>query len=387
MALFLLQYIAFPEYKGFSGGFIYGTDDTRFFARTVGSTPVTLPLPGIEIDHPFSNILRIIVKILPLKDIHLLDLLFFNILGVAFIPIFTSCVAYKLTEEKRVADLAYKFSMICPIIMVNGLILVRDGWTAVLFIGAIYFFLTNRYVLLVSVSAILFYIRIASGIQLMIVLPLFFYYKLLSYRAGYAKKALVFLTGIVVFLSVSIIFFPIVSEYATKMRITENIFFREYFVEEFIAKSIALKGGTSTFYTIYNQPIYLRIPLGFVFFLGSPFLSIKNLAIHGIYIPRAFLAQLFAVLFLFYFKYLMQAIVHIWKRRQLAISIVFIAFFLLLLMISQISLQWRHKTMLMPLFYILVAYGFYNKTKLGKILGVVGAISLIFVQLIVNIIT
>lgn len=389
IVLFLLQYATYPEYKGFSGppGGI-GTDDSKYFHEAVYSIPVNPFLVETRYNlHPFSKILRIIVKILPLKDIHLLDLLFFNILGVSFIPIFTSRVAYKLTEEKRVADLAYKFSMICPIIMVNGLILVRDGWTAVLFIGAIYFFLSNRYILLASVSTILFYIRIASGIQLMIVLSLFFYYKLRSYKVGYAKKALVFLAGIVVFLSISIIFFPIVSEYATKTRITENIFFREYFVKGHIAKGVALRGGTSTFYTIYNQPVYLRIPLSFVYFLGSPFLSIKNLTFNGIYIPRVFLSQLFVVLFLFYFKYLMQAIVYIWKRKQLAINIVIIAFSLLLLMLSQMSLQLRHKTMIMPLFYILVAYGFYNKTKLGKVLGIGGAIFLIFVQLIVNIIT
>lgn len=82
----------------------------------------------------------------------------------------------------------------------------------------------------------------------------------------------------------------------------------------------------------------------------------------------------------------MQSLIHIWKRRQLAISIVVVAFFLLLLMLSQISLQFRHKTIIMPLFYIIVAYGFYNKAKLGKILGISGAILLIFVQLIVNVI-
>jgi len=389
ITLFLLQYATCPEYEGFSGppGGI-GTDDSMFFYEAVYSIPVNPFLVETSHDlHPFSKILRIIVKILPFKDTHLLDLLFFNILGVAFIPIFTSHVAYKLTEEKRIADLAYKFAMICPIIMVNGLILIREGWTAVLFIGAIYFFLTNRYILLVSVSAILFYIRIASGAQLMVLLLLFFYYKLRIYRIGHAKKALAFLAGIVVILSVSTMLFPILSDYAIKKRVIENIFFREYFVEAFMAKNVALTDKTSIFYTICTQPTYLRIPFSFVFFLGSPFLSIKNFTFNEIYIPRVILTQLFAILFLFYFKYLMQALVYIWKKRQLDIGIVAISFSLFLLILSQMSLQFRHKTMIMPLFYILSAYGFYNKTKLGRILGIGGIIFLIFIQLIVNIIT
>ncbi|MBC8228551.1 hypothetical protein H8E77_03265 [bacterium] len=74
------------------------------------------------------------------------------------------------------------------------------------------------------------------------------------------------------------------------------------------------------------------------------------------------------------------------KNKELAMRTVAVAFFILLLIVSQISIQLRHKTMLMPLFYILVAYGFYNKTKLGEILGIGGSLSLILVQFAVNII-
>ena len=390
--LYLFQYAivppVIPGYEGFSGmpGGI-GTDDSRYFYEAVYSRAATPYLIEAGYDlQPFSKMLRIVVKVLSFKDIHLFDLLFFNVFGVAFIPVFTSKVAHVLTEEKRFADLAYKFAMICPIIMINGLILMRDGWTAVLFIGAIYFLLSKRYILLAATSAALFYLRIASGVQLMIALFLFSYYQLRHYRFGYVKRSLLFLLYVVVILSVSIVLFPILSKYAEVERITENILFREHYVEEFMTKSVELKGEPSIAYTIYTKPTHLRIPLGFIFFLCEPFLSIKNLSFHGIYIPRAFLAQSFFILFLFYFKYLMQGVMYILKNKELAMRTVAVAFFILLLIVSQISIQLRHKTMLMPLFYILVAYGFYNKTKLGEILGIGGSLSLILVQFAVNII-
>ena len=253
-------------------------------------------------------------------------------------------------------------------------------------IGAIYFLLSKRYILLAATSAVLFYLRIASGVLLMIAVVSLSYYQLRYYRSDYVKKALLFLLYVVVILSVSIVLFPILSKYAEGERITENIFFRKYYVEEFIAESVAQSNQSSIFYTIYTKPFYLRIPLGFIFFLCEPFLSIKSLSFHGIYIPRAFLVQSFFILFLFYFKYLMQAVMYIWKNEKLAMRTVTVTFFISLLILSQLSLQFRHKTMIMPLFYILVAYGFYNKTKLGEVFGIGGALSLAFVQFAVNII-
>lgn len=388
IGLYLLQYATFPEWHGFSGppGGV-GADDAKYFYEAVHSIAVNPFLVETRYDlHPFSKVLRIVTRALPFENIHLLDLLFFNIFGVTFIPIFTSEVGYILTKEKRIADLAGKFSMICPIMMANGLILVRDGWTAVLFIGAIYFLLTNRYILLAVTSALLFYIRIASGMQLIIALLLFTYYKFHSYKSDYLKKALLFMIGVVVIFSVSAALYSSVSKYTVAKKITQNILFRENYVKEFMAKSVELKGGTSIAYTIYSKPAYLRIPLGFIFFLCEPFLSMKGLSFHGIYIPRGFLLLCFPILFMFYFKYLIQGIMYISKNKELAMRVVAFAFFLLLLMVSQMSIQMRHKTMLMPLFYIVVAYGFYNKTKAGEISGLAGAVLLFFVQLVVNII-
>lgn len=383
--LFLLQYATFPEYKGFSGGLGIGTDDARFFAAAVGLTPIKIPLVYNLTYNPYSKILRVIVQILPFKNIHLLDLLFFNVFGIAFIPIFTSKVAYILTKEKNIADLSYKFSMICPFIMSNGLILVRDGWTAVLFIGSIYFLLSKRYIPLIALSTLLFYLRISSGIQLIVALLLFFYYQFHNYRSDYVKKALLFLITMIIILAISSALFPVVKQYAELEGITNNIFFRKDFVESFMARGIETSGKSSIFYSISTQPFYLRIPLGFIFFLCAPFLSIKNLTNFGIYIPRQFLAQSFSILFLFYFKYLTQSVMYIWKNKDFAMRIVAVVFFIILLSTSQMSLQFRHKTIIMPLFYILVAYGFYHKTKSSNFIGTIGVVSLFFIQLIVNI--
>ena len=60
----------------------------------------------------------------------------------------------------------------------------------------------------------------------------------------------------------------------------------------------------------------------------------------------------------------------------------FALLFVLLLILSQFSVQGRHKTMLMPLFYILIAYGFVNNTKNTKIVGGILSILIFIVQII-----
>ncbi len=385
LILFMLQYTSIPEYRGLSGPRGVGTDDSKFYSQVLGGVPVG---PGVMFDriniNPFSNVLRIVIRIFPYKDIHLLDLLFFNVFGLSFIPIFTSRLAYKLTQERKVSDLAFKFVAICPIILTNGLILVRDGWTAVLFTGAVYFLLTSRYLLMGGLIILLWYIRLASGIQLTVALLVFSYYKFRNYQGYYTEKVLLGMISFAVMAFFVMALFPIVFEYSQRrgLLLAGSFLFRKDFVEGFIAEGVARSNKTSIFYIISSQPFYLRIPLGFLFFLGAPFLSIQNLRYEGIYIPRAFLAQLFFVLFPFYLKYLIQGISYAWKKKELSIGLTTATLFFLLLALSQLSLQFRHKTMVMPLFYILVGYGFYHKTKISTQIGTLAAVGVICLQVL-----
>jgi hypothetical protein len=376
IGLYLLSYAAYPAYKGFSNA----TDDLLFFQGAVGSNPVGFQFWENAEEIPFSKLLRIIAIILPVKNVHLIDLLFFNIFGMSFIPVFTSLVAYLLTKEKKVEKLAYQFSMICPVMMANGLILIRDGWTAVLFIGAIYFFLSNRYILLLVTAALLFYIRMASGLQLIVALTLFFYYKFSLSRSNYLKKIILYMTSLVVVISIAIIIYPFLMEYMLEKNIFSNLFFREAYLD-FMVQGMEATGESSLFYTINTQPFYLRIPLGFTFFLCAPYLTIKHWSPSGAIVPVQIFGEAFAILFLFYFKYMVQAVLYLWKNKERGMILLAVTFFFLILIASQLSLQFRHKVMLMPFFYILVAYGYYHKTKVGESMGIWGSCCLVLLQL------
>ena len=65
---------------------------------------------------------------------------------------------------------AFFLIAICPFTLSNSLILIRDGWSAMLFVGALYFFYELKFVRMVTLTALLFYLRVASGLQLVMVL-------------------------------------------------------------------------------------------------------------------------------------------------------------------------------------------------------------------------
>ncbi len=383
--IYLLQYMTLPEYQGLSGPQGIGTDDYQFFYEAIHGVGVyvgsSLVLTGLP-PHTFSTILSNVIKIIPTSNIHLLDLILFNVMAVTFIPELTSKTAYLLTNDISIRNLSFKLSLFCPFYLTNGLILIRDGWTAMLLIASIYFFLKKKYILLALATTLCFYIRIASGVQLVIALAFLASYQFYINRTDPIKKVIVALYSIAGFSLIVLYYFPLLYSYAVAKGITENIIFREAFVEGFIAKSEELTGRAATIYTVYHQPFYIRIPFGILFFLCLPFLSVDSLMREGIFIPRNFIMQLFPILFLFYFKWLIQAILYSWKKLDSRIILIAMIFVFLLLLISQISIQPRHKTMLMPIFYILVSYGFYRKTHFGSSLGLISSILLAFIEIL-----
>jgi len=379
--LYLTQYITLPEYMGFSGPRGIGTDDRTFF---IGATAPQSPWSH----YSFSTILRIVARCLPVYQVDLLDLLFFNVLGLSFIPLFTSRVAHLLTNDNKVAKLAYRFSMFCPIIMANGLVLIRDGWTALLFIASLYFFLENKYFLFIGTTILLFYLRPASGVQFLVAAALFIYLRIReSVHYGYGRNFIAVLILLVSFITLVVILFPYIETYAVQKGIIENgsiILFRRNYIETFVKEEVESRGEFSALYFLYNQPWYIRISLGFLFFWGAPFFSVSQWFFNGMVIPRSILSQLFALLFLFYSRYFIQAVFYLCKNRNLKMRVVLIIFLFLLIIVSQSSIQVRHKTMLMPIFYVITAYGALYKEKIGTRLGIIASITLFCIEAIYN---
>ena len=118
------------------------------------------------------------------------------------------------------------------------MILVRDGWTAALFVGAILFFIQHRHVTTFTTGALLFFLRIASGLQLLVALFLFgpFVYG----KYGSTSKR-IFSTVLIALAAITVlgIAYPYILQYLTEERFFENPFYRGSFVEEFLTDTSA----------------------------------------------------------------------------------------------------------------------------------------------------
>lgn len=390
MVIYTLQYISLPDYifRGLSGppGGI-GTDDSKYFYEAITGEnvrPNLEPRPNGEVYFYSMTLLNSLADIIKLfKTVHPLDLILFNVLGLSFTPIFTSKVAQYLTNNNKVSRLVFTLTLVCPILMVNGLILIRDGWTAVLFIGAIYFLLQKRFILLILTCLFLYQIRVGSAALLILLLVIIGVYLFKEYKTSLEKKGLVFILSTLVLIPIFGAIIPILLDYFYLKGFSFSNFFRSQFVEGFMTRSVEESGEPSIFYTINQQPPLIRVPLAFLYFFGAPFLSL-GFYNDGVFIPRYFIQQAFSVLFLiFYVRYFINGLHYSWKFNEKKILLLIILFAISVLILSQMSLQFRHKTMIMPLFYILVAYGYYNHTRLGNQIGIIAASILLVVEMIV----
>ena len=175
--------------------------------------------------------------------------------------------------------------------------------------------------------------------------------------------AVVLLTAGIAVVAVS---YRTLSEYVISKGLLDNPFFRFSFVEEFFALQ---QDRNVLILTISRQHPLIRIPLSFAYFLANPFFSPQALWVGGVFVPRAVLANVFALAFLIYLKLLTQGSIATLRNGNTGIRVTLFTFCLLLLLLAQLSLQVRHKTMIMPLMYIMVAFGYYNSSKRGREMG------------------
>ena len=350
-----------PNWNGFSGMYNgIGTDDSRYYAAIAdnfASIPVHARVYSYMNDN-FGNLLKILY---PFQINHPLSIIIPNIIGISFIPYFTYKTSLKITGDFNISKISFLLVSICPLILSNGLILMRDGWCAFLTIAGIYFIIEKKIIHYLIILALLSYIRLGSGLLLAIV-PLFFLREIFSVNS--IKKAFIFYTIIIFIFLFFVIGLPFIAQYLNMKGVSGLS--RQEFVENFMWKS----DNQSVIYSIYTMPFYLRIPIGFIFFLFLPFLKLQFFT-EGIFNLRTIMfTTLMPILSLLYFKYFLSAIIFSKRNKEKLIKRFLYLFLFLIFIISQLSLQPRHKTEVMPLFYILVAYGIFNNSKLSRHIGI-----------------
>ncbi len=374
LLLFLLQKYFIPDSLGFSGGYGVGTDDSGFFARMAQNYEY---IPNharmhFNTEHSFIDFLKILY---PFPVNHPLSIIIPNILGITFIPFTTQLVAQEVVRNKRSEKLAFWFVLFCPIILSNGLILMRDGWSAFLTILGLYYLIKKKLFSFIVVFLLLSFIRMGSG--LVLITMLFFYFKDLFLTGSHSIRFIK--VSFFIFVTIFTLYFglPIILEYLVQKGVSGVE--RQEFVETFIKAA----DSKSIIFKIYTLPIYLKLPVGFVFFLLLPFLSLKFYTQGFFNIRTIMFTTIMPILSLYYFRYFVIGVIHIFKKRENKILTILLVYFFTLLLISQISIQPRHKTAIMPIFYVLVSYGFDKKGNIPKYLANLFVLVLFTVQMVI----
>lgn len=374
LVIYEVQFEEAPMYFGFSGGDLFGTDDTHFFSLLAERVPYDIPVRQYyaEYDHPYTTFLDFI----SFYDIyHLMDIIWANLIPMVLLPVLTRALAYSLTENENVARGAFFLMAICPFTLSNSLILIRDGWTAMLFVGALYFFYEWKLGRMTILAVLLFYLRVASGLQLAMVLgimSLVFYFR--AERRWVRRSILggLVLTGAAVAYG-SFYLLTIVTPIQTFSDVFD-LLFREEFLSFFRKRT-----PESFLLQLYSLPAYIRLPTSFAFFLVMPILPVGELFWGDVFVVRGLMSCLYSLMFVFIFKYLISGVYGaVFSRRsKWPIALITASFLVLILALSQVSMQVRHKVIVMPLQYIIVAYGFYEGTRTGNILGAVAMLFLV----------
>jgi len=232
LTLYWFQFYLIPGSYGFTGNYGgIGTDDSRFFAGVANSTDF-IPIYAmrfIGMDHNFVHFLNFLY---PFNIRHPLSIIIPNLIGITFIPFFTSQTIKAIVNNRRVGYISFFLSLFCPLTLSNGLILMRDGWTAFLLIlGCYYLIKKNIWGYLISL-AMLLYIRTGSGL-LLVFMPVFYFSHLILSGSKWKKFTKISFLSSICLLAL-IYGLPLIQEYLALKGIVG--FEREGFVESKIRK-------------------------------------------------------------------------------------------------------------------------------------------------------
>ncbi|CAM3819999.1 hypothetical protein [Sphingobacterium prati] len=334
-----------PEYKGFTGGLHIGTDDCSFFAQIV-DVKFSLPMTCDDL-FEYHNYSRFMDFIYPFTVRTPLPILVFNCVGIACIPILGKKIYADFFPDAKNNVIIYLIFFLSPMILMNGLILIRDGWSTQFFMFFIYNVIKKRKIAIILFSAFL----VAVFRPTFVIFPILFY----VIERNFDKPNFYFRMG-----AASIAILPL-AFYILKVNkgvdLTEGLVRQDY-VSGFLGQF----GEESILYRIMTMPFPLNIILSFLFFLTSPFLK-WGFVYEGTFVMRKLFTFFEAVVMTILIPGFLVNFVHNWKNNPVFKRLSFFVI-LSILLLSTISMQARHKMIVLPLIYILFVYSSERNKKL-----------------------
>lgn len=376
--LYVVHKFLMPDYLGLTGpeGGI-GTDDCRYYAQiTDGYIPY-------KIRFDINNIMEfsIFLKTLyPFTVSTPLNIAIVNLLGVTFLPYLIRFFALDLDLEKKTALKAEQLTFLCPYTAYFGCIIMRDMWIATFVLLGIILFRRKRYFFLAIIILLTAFIRFGSVIFLAIGIGICVREKVYLFFKNKTAASICFLSLLVIVASIFYFVFPILSAYTGGK--LESGLLRLSFSE-----ILANIDSEATLLKLLFLPFPINVISLSIFFFFLPFLNL-NVYTLGVFNMASVFNNIFTPLFFFpLWHKIFNSIFYFIRNNSIKIQTIIYIAIAYSVILGTMSLQARHKTILMPFLCLLAAtgdMGFHNKYR--KIAMCSGGAIVLF-QVIYSVIT
>jgi hypothetical protein len=372
----VIQASVYPDTYGTTSPLsVSWTDDSYFFSLAADSFPADLlTRPNYWLySHTFTSMIRAVT---PLPIEHPLDVLFFQSGTAALLATFTRRLVLQWSGTPRVADTAYLLAVICPFLMMNGgVILLRDTFAAALLVHSLCCINAKRYWLAIAGICLQVSVRPGTGLILLPAYGIIYFSEILRFVRVHP---LVVAGGATLFSVFAYALTPYLLDYFQQEFAHFNVGFlgREVFSD-----LTADPDSNSLFLAIQDLPFGIKLFVNAAYIFLYPFLNLRTVVGAEYFDLRNVTLSLIVPIYAFwlnawFFAGALTATRTIDRQRTIVVAIVII-----LMLVGIYSLQSRHKTIIYPLYYIVIAVGFTNATAIARRCGYILSAALLLLEI------
>lgn len=370
-----VQVNVYPESYGTTSPLGSWTDDSYFFALVADQIPANLDVRvGYEeYEHPYTSLIRLLT---PFKITHPMDVIFFQSAIMAWMATFAKRLMIQETCNKQSAIYVYFLILTCPLLLMNGgVVFLRDTFVAAALVYSLYCINDAKYLKATIVFLLMTAIRPGTSIILLIV-----------YLIIYKNEIKLRLTRTVMFLmtiavtSIFLLFYfvdPDSLNYLLQYTSATTVDLEGREVYDDVAKN-----SSSIYVYILNLPYSLKLVFGGAYFFIYPFFNPAIFFNTSFFDFRTFVLVIAApIYYVFTNAYFFSAALEsssVFKKKNLYLLSIIVVYVLL----GTYSLQTRHKSIVQPLYFMLVAYGISFSSNNTKIFGWFAAIAIMSFEIL-----
>lgn len=366
-AIFIaVQIYNYPESYGTTSPLGSQTDDSYFFSLVADDLPSEFETRYAYYlySHGFTDFIRAVT---PFTIVHPLEVIFFlsGIAGV--ISAYARRYVLDVTNDPKSAKTTYLLCLLCPFLLMHGgAVMVRDTCIAALIILSICCINNARYVSFMACIGLQFWMRPGTAL---LVLPLYgvLYAADITrvLKAAENRRRVIFMSMFAVCVVASLYYFRSdLEELLEQKTVFLTDVSRSGVINEYVAT-----GGRGAFVWVQQQPLALKLVLAPLYMLLNPFFSVTGVLNPAGFDMRTFLVTVIYPIFaIAVHAAVIAALLSPHPFRQRAFWI-FATFMLGCLLVGVYSLQSRHKTIILPLYYVIAGIGFHWAGSNARLVG------------------